>query len=115
MVSIETIQQGFSRYLDAEILPKLPTEGLKGFGIRVAATSLVMRGGDLIRGYAKTPPLQYMRILSPDGAVDLDFLRDVCKQSLPDTGLPIDLPAGISLRLTTDDIDSIYSYIKEVR
>ena len=111
MVSIETIERGLAQYIDAELLPKLPQDGLKGFGVRSMATAIVMRGGRLLSAYATWKPAQIMGAITPDGAVDIDFLRDVFKGGIQQGGQKIDLPLGVSLRITPEDVDHIYSYI----
>jgi hypothetical protein len=114
MVTIEAMEQGLAQYLDNEILPNLPRDGVKGFGIGVAATLLVKRGGGMMRELANNKIIQGMGIMAPDGAVDLDALREACVQNIPQTGLQIELPMGIALRFRTEDIDKMCAYIKGV-
>lgn len=113
MVSIDAVEKGMALYLDRELLPNLPHDGVKGFGIGVAATLAVKRCGNIIRGLTQNKVIQSMGLVSPDGAVDLDAIREACISNIPSTGLPLELPMGISLRLTDKDIDTMYRYIKE--
>lgn len=113
MVSIDAVEKGMALYLDRELLPNLPRDGIKGFGIGVAATLAVKRGGNILRELSQNKVIQSMGLVSPDGAVDLDILREACINNIPSTGLPLELPMGISLRLTDKDIDMMYRYIKE--
>lgn len=113
MVSIENIERGVAKYIDTQILPAIKADGIKGFGIGVAASVLVKRGGNLLREYARNPMLQQLGIVSPDGSVDLDLLREAAKENMPAHGMAIDLPMGISLRVNNADIDSIYDAIRE--
>jgi hypothetical protein len=57
--------------------------------------------------------LQQMGIVTADGAVDLDALRDAAKENITAQGMAIDLPAGISLRITNTDVDDLYRAIRE--
>lgn len=113
MVSIEAIETGVARYLDKELLPNLPRDGIKGFGIGVAATLMVKRGGGMLRALGNNKIIQGMGIIAPDGAVDLDVLREACISNIPKTGLPVQLPMGIAIRISAEDIDKICQYIKE--
>jgi hypothetical protein len=113
MVSIESIERGLAKYIDTQIMPAIKTDGIKGFGIGVAASLLVKRGGNLLRTYAQNPMLQQMGLVTADGAVDLDALRDAAKENIPAQGMAIDLPAGISLRITSTDVDDMYRTIRE--
>ena len=113
MVSIDSVERGLARYIDKEIMPAIKTDGIKGFGIGVAASLLVKRGGNLLRPYAQNPTLQQMGLVTADGAVDLDALRDAVKDNIPVGGLLVELPMGITLRGNTSDVDSLYGFIRE--
>jgi hypothetical protein len=54
-----------------------------------------------------------MGLVTADGAVDLDALRDAARDNLPVGGLLVELPMGISLRINTTDVDSLYKAIRE--
>lgn len=112
MVSIECIERGIANYIDKELLQQLNTGGIKGFGLGMAASLLIKRGGNLLREYAKTPILKQLGLVTDDGAVDLDALRDAAVERMPKAGLAVDLPMGISIRLTDRDVSSLYEYIK---
>jgi hypothetical protein len=113
MISIECVERGVARYVDEELLPNISCGGAKGFGLGVAATLLVKRGGNVLREYAKAPLLQQMGLISPDGAVDLEAVYEAAKERFPATGLAIDLPLGICLRITSQDLDRIVEYIRK--
>lgn len=115
MVTLEMVENGLGRYLDAEILPKLPADGIKGFGIGVAATLLVKRGGVLIRNLGQNKTVQAMGLIGADGAVDLDVLQEAAMANVPPTGVAFDLPIGIQLRLHKDDVKCICDYIRGTR
>jgi hypothetical protein len=113
MVSIDSVERGVARYIDNEVLPTIKTDGIKGFAIGTAASLLVKRGGNLLRGYTKNPMLQQMGLVTADGAVDLDALRDAVRDNIPAGGLLVELPMGISIRINTADVDSLYRSIRE--
>ena len=113
MVSIDSVERGLARYIDKEILPAIKTDGVKGFAVGAAASLLVKRGGNLLRWYVQNPMLQQMGLVTADGAVDLDALRDAARDNIPVGGLLVELPMGISLRINTADVDSLYKAIRE--
>lgn len=115
MVTLEMMENGLGRYLDNELLPKLPREGIKGFGIGVAATLMIKRGGALIRSLGQNKAIQAMGIIGADGAVDLDMLQEAAMANVPPTGVAIDLPIGIQLRVHKEDVQSLCDYIRGVR
>lgn len=112
MVSIDSVERGMAAYIDHELLQKIDTSGIKGFGLGMAATLLIKRGGRLLREYAKLPILQQLGLVSQDGSIDLEALRDAAMSRIPQSGLPIDLPMGICLRVTDADVSAICEYIR---
>lgn len=113
MVSIECVERGVARYVDTEILPHISKNGPKGFAAGMAASLLVKRGGNILREYARKPIMQQLGLVSPDGAVDLDAIREAAKENMPATGLAVDLPMGICLRIGADDVDKVYEMIRK--
>lgn len=112
MISIECIERGLARYIDEELLPNLPRDGIKGFGFGMAASLLIKRGGSLLRQYAQTPWLRQMGLVTSDGAVDLDAIREAALANLSPTGLAVELPMGICLRVTSADVEKICECIR---
>lgn len=113
MVSIECVERGMARYIDEVFLPSFQRDGVKGFAVGVAASLLVKRGGRVLREYAQAPLLQQMGIVTADGSVDLDALRDAIVANVPKSGLAIELPMGIVLRINADDVSTMYSLIRK--
>lgn len=113
MVSIESVERGVARYIDKEILPAIKTDGIKGFAIGTAASLLVKRGGNVLRGLASNTVLQQMGLVTADGAVDLDALRDAAKDNIPTGGLVVELPMGVAVRINAVDVDSLYNLIRQ--
>lgn len=113
MYSIEVIERGAARFIDEAIMPNLQRDGIKGFAMGMAASVLVKRGGNLLRAYAKDPTLQQLGIITADGAVDLDLLREAAKKNMPASGLSIDAPMGIVIRINSNDIDQLCEMIRK--
>ena len=113
MVSIEAVERGLARYVDEELLPSMPRDGIKGFAVGAAATLLVRRGGNILREYAKHDLIRQLGIVSPDGSVDIEVLRDAAKSNIPPTGLAVDLPMGILIRVNAADVDTLYNMIRK--
>lgn len=113
MVSIENVERGLAKYIDTEIMPRISRDGIKGVGIGIAASLLVKRGGNVLREYAKNPLLQQLGLVTADGAVDLDALRDAAVENIPPQGLAVDLPLGITIRMGADDVNSLYNAIRK--
>ena len=113
MVSIESVERGLARYIDEVFLPSFPREGMKGFAVGVAASLMVKRGGNLLRAYAKAPILQQLGLVSPDGGVDMEAVREAVLGNLPAGGLPVELPMGILLRVKAEDVEAMCQAIRK--
>lgn len=111
MVSICQLEMGIARYLDAELIPKLPTDGAKGFGIQVMTTLATKRVGALVSTYASNPIIKAMGITDDAGNVDIDALREAVLKSMPDTGLAVDVPLAGKLTFYKTDVDKLYQLI----
>lgn len=115
MVTLDMVENGLGRYLDNEILPKLPRDGIKGFGLGVAATLMIKRGGALIRSLGQNKIIQAMGLIGTDGAVDLDAVQEAAAANIPPAGVAIDLPVGIQLRMHREDVQILCDYIRGVK
>ena len=110
--SYDRVERGIAKYMDTELIPKLPCDGIRGFGIGVCATLLTRRCTNLLQGLEKNAIIRDMGVIK-DGAVDIDLLADACKQNIPASGLTVSLPMGITLRINASDIDTICRCITE--
>ena len=81
MVSIRRVEKGIATYLDKEMMPKMDTEGLQGFGIGVATSLLIKRVGNIIEGYknngvAQALLLTHLHKQLGDGRGTVDLIGD---------------------------------------
>lgn len=112
MYTIDQVERGLARYMDTELIPKLPHDGIKGFGIGVFATLLIKRGGVLLQNLEQNAMIRDMGVIK-DGTVDIDLLADACKQNIPAGGLTIPV-LGMTFRMDANDIDTMHRCIMEV-
>ena len=110
-VNISQIEIGVAKYLDAELLPQLPRDGAKGFGVQFVAVLATKRLGALIRSYAESPVVKAMGIVDAHGNVDLPALRDAAMQTMPESGVVIDVPLAGKLTFYRADLEKLYQYI----
>lgn len=113
MVAIDKVEAGIARYIDRELIPQLPCDGLKGFGIGVAASLLLQKLGVILRQYAGNPMLKTLEIVNDDGMVDIEVLHEAIRRNVQENGLAIDLPLVGGIKLYKADVDTIYRMIKE--
>lgn len=122
MRTLEEVRLGLLRYIDTEILPKLPPEARGSFGVRAVVSYLNLRGDRLLLKFAGKSVAQMAEIVTPEG-VDVDFLRDWAKQLIPPEGYPISIPMNpfkapaetLELVLKPTEIDLIHEYLTGVK
>lgn len=122
MRTLEDVRLGLLRYIDTEILPKLPAEARGSFGVRALVSYLNLRGDRLLLKLAGKSVAQMAEIVTPEG-VDVDFLRDWAKQLIPPEGYPISIPMNpfktpvetLELVFRPTEIDLIYDYLMGVK
>jgi len=112
MVSIDKIQRGAARYLDAEIMPK--AEGKDKWIISAAGTLYLARLPALIQALKSKEAIALLGIISEDGmSVDLDAIMSSIKPAARQAPATIKIPFGGAISFTEGDIDILKNYIMQ--
>ena len=111
MVEVSRIETGIARYLDAELVPKLPENSWRQFGVGIASGLIAKRGGMVIERYKNHPAAIAFGLVDSAGCVDVEILRSLAKERIPETGLPVEVPLLGKLTVYRADIDTLYGYI----
>lgn len=112
MVSIDKIQRGVARYLDAEILPK--AEGKDKWIISAAGTLYLAKLPALVQSLKAKEAINILGIISGDAmSVDLDALFNSIKPAARQAPAVVKIPFGGSLAFTESDLDTLRNYIMQ--
>ena len=111
MVSIDRIEKGVAKYLDAELVPKLPENSWKQFGVGVISGLVAKRGGAVLEAYKHHSALKAFGVVDDAGMFDMELLRDIAKERIPESGLAVDVPFVGTLKLYRADVDKLYGHI----
>lgn len=112
MVTVEQVQRGLSRWVDADVIPHLT--GARRLGLGVWAGLAAAGLGKAVERYKDHPAVQMLDILQEDGTVDLDKVYQ--------TALPLfqggekyafSLPVIGEMTVDRSDLEKLYQYIKE--
>lgn len=109
MVSIDRVQNGVARYLDAELVPKM--NGLNKWVFSAIATAYIADAPklmDRIKGSALLAPLELIDVA---GNVDIDKVYANLKPAAEKCPAPINVPGIGTITLTAADVDALYNYI----
>ena len=115
MVSINQIEHGIGRWVDAELLPQIPTGGqydnIKRLGVAAGAVYLIRKGRTALSSLQGNTLLKTLGAIDENGDIDLDGIKDVLEEKIPDCGIKVTVPILNEVTFYKKDLDSIYSYI----
>lgn len=114
MVSIEQIEAGVAKYIDAELAPKIPTDAANGQLKKVVAVAAAMYAvRSSLRKLPGNKTLLAMGAVDDAGLVDADGLAAVLKEQMPAKGLKVTVPflADMALTFHPEDLDALLQYI----
>lgn len=116
MVSMNQIEAGVSRWLDRELMPKLPTGGQYD-GIKKAATVAlalyaIKRGRAALDSLTQNSFLGTIGAVDREGNVDLEGFVEEMKKQLPENGLKVSVPMVGDMTFYRTDLDDVMRYIK---
>lgn len=111
MVSIDKIEQGVAAYLDSELMPQLPTNGVQKVIAGTAISLLIKRSGMILESYKNNQLVKMLGIMDSEGNVDVDILAEELKKNMPKEGVKVDVPVIGTLTFKENDIEKLYEYI----
>lgn len=116
MVSMNQIEAGISRWLDKELMPKLPTGGQYD-GIKKAATVAlalyaIKRGRAALDSLTHNAFLGTIGAVDREGNVDLEGFVEEMKKQVPENGLKVSVPMVGDMTFYRTDLDDVMRYIK---
>lgn len=110
MVTVQQMQEGVARYLDAELLPKIG--GWKKWIAGAAATEYVGKLGVVVDAIKKKPAVAILGVVTEDGMIDADKLRDAFVNQARSSGsVSFDIPLLGTLTIGERDVETLYRYI----
>ena len=112
MVSIQQVESGIVRYIDAEVAPKIPTNIPNGQIKKIAAVAgavYAVRSG--LRKAAVHPTMAAIGAVDGEGNVDLEGLAAAAKEQIPDAGFKASVPILGELTFFREDVDRLLQYI----
>ena len=112
MASIAQIQTGVARFIDNELLPSFTgwQKVLVGGG-----TGLLLKNlPNTLAALAQNPMVAALGVYNAaNGTVDIDALSAAFLPQMGADALPVNIPGGLTVRLTRADFEKLIRYIKE--
>lgn len=112
MATIAQIQTGAARFIDNELLPSFT--GWQKVLVGGGAGLLLKNLPNTLAALAVNPVVAALGVYNPqNGTVDVDALAGAFLPQMGTDALPINIPGGLTVRLTRADFEKLIRYIKE--
>lgn len=109
MVTLAQATAGIERYLDTEILAKIP--GWQKWVLGAAASRMLSRSGEIFNTLKNNPVVSAMGVIDEQDQIDIDAIyREFSKQAQRGA-ITFDIPLMGALTVNSGDIDRLYNYI----
>ncbi len=109
MVTLAQVTTGVQKYLDVEILPKIP--GLQSWVIGAAASCLLSRSAEVFNTLKTNPIVAAMGIIDENDQIDIDTVHRELAAQAQRGAATFDVPFVGPLTLGAGDVDQLYRYI----
>ena len=112
MVHKTSIIPGLSKFVDNVILSHYSPTSMKRIVVAGGISLYLKQNQSMIDTLSSNPLVQGLGIVSEDGMVDIDAIREVIKSEIAKAGfMRVNIPIIGDVDFTSDDIDSLYRYI----
>lgn len=112
MATIAQIQTGAARFIDNELLPSFT--GWQKVLVGGGAGLLLKNLPNTLAALAASPMVAALGVYNAaNGTVDIDALAAAFLPQMGTDALPINIPGGLTVRLTRADFEKLIRYIKE--
>lgn len=112
MATLNDLQSGIVRYVDNELMPKLPQSGLEKIVVGTALGLILKRNFSKIESFKDHPIVKLTGIVDDEGNIDLDTLATEVKNNMPQTGISVEAPMIGKMTFKSEDIDKLKQYIE---
>lgn len=111
MVSINQIEKGVASFLDAELMPNLPQNGIQKVMAGTAMSLMIKRTGNMVKEFSNNSFIKMLGIMDQEGNVDIDTLKNELKNNISDSGVVVDIPMIGTMTFRKSDVDNLYNHI----
>lgn len=109
MVTLAQVQAGVEKYLETEILAKIP--GWQKWVLGAAASRMLSRSGEIFNSLKSNPVVSAMGIIDENDQIDIDAVYREFSAQAQRGAITFDVPLVGPLTLGAGDVDQLYRYI----
>ena len=109
MVTVEKLQRGVARYLDAEIMPQM--HGKDKWIMSGMATLYINKIPSIVTSIKDKPAVRVLGIIGEDGSVDAESVINAIRPAARTSSAAIDFPLVGNITFSEQDLDMLLHYI----
>lgn len=109
--SIQKVQNGLVKFIDTEMINHM--EGWQKIGFGAASALVIKNLPNTLEQYANHPAIAMLGIIDTDKNVDIDALHDAVMDYFSSEGEYVNIPMIGRMKITKQDVETLYQYIKE--
>ena len=114
MVHKSSILPGLTRFIDESVLSHYEPTSIKRILMAGAVSLYLKKNERIVDTLVSNPLVSGLGVVTADGMVDLESLRDSLKKEINKVGfMRLSLPMVGDIDFTTEDIDMLYKFISE--
>ena len=111
MVAYNQVVNGISRYIDQEIVNKI--QGWQKWVLGTGAGVFLSKGTNVFNQLKMHPMIKMLDIVDENDMIDIDVIYKELKKQAEKGAITFDAPMIGTITLTKDDVEKLYSFIKE--
>jgi hypothetical protein len=114
MVHKSSFIPGLSRFIDESVLSHYPATSMKRILMAGAVSIYLKQSDNMIDTLANNPLVSSLGVMSSEGNVNIEVLRDALKSEIQKAGfMRLTIPMIGDVDFTSEDVDTLYKFIVE--
>lgn len=110
MITLAQLQAGVGRYIETEIISKIP--GWQRWVIGAGVSRLLSRSTEVFNQLKESKLVQLLGVIDPaTDQIDIDALYSEFAKQAQQSAITFDVPLVGALTLNAQDVDKLYQYI----
>lgn len=111
MYDLNQVIKGIRQYLESEMVNRI--SGIEKWVVGAGLSMLLDNGVNTFNALTENPLVQSMQIVNSDNEIDVDKLYKYFMEEARKSAVTFKAPLLGAITLKAEDIEKVYSYIKE--
>jgi hypothetical protein len=111
MVTYNQVVNGMSKYIDQEIINKI--QGWQRWALGAGAGIMMTKGTNIFNTLKMHPIIKMLDVIDENDMIDIDTIYGELRKQAEKGSATFDAPMIGTITLTKDDVDKLYTLIKE--